>query len=93
MSSGGGRRLFCRCCGRQFAPETLRERLTGTCSDERCYLPFSEASADKIQHDYKDYTAFRFTCLGCGVTIATGDKSERLCPRCRRRNRRYSSIP
>ena len=74
-------RLVCKKCNCLFEPQTLRERVTGTCEKDECYVPFSD---DKdVKHYVNDYTKYHFKCLKCSEQIHTNDISERLCPKCR----------
>lgn len=78
------KRMICKICGALFVPETYRERVTGTCAQDSCYVPFSDVG--NVQHYHKDFVHYHFACLRCGGQIATNDKTERLCTKCRKRN-------
>ena len=68
-------------------PETLRERSTGTCDREECYVSFNDT--ENIKYHEQSFVKYKFSCLKCGQSIHTDDRSERLCENCRAKNKKY----
>ncbi|MFH1728097.1 MAG: hypothetical protein ABIA04_06735 [Pseudomonadota bacterium] len=79
-------RLICKKCGKIFIPLTYRESVTGTCSDDDCYVSFSDT--DDKEHVQADLYKYSFNCLKCDEKIFTNEISDRLCSKCREKNKR-----
>ena len=85
------KRMICKKCGDIFIPETYREKITGTCSKEDCWVPSSDT--ENIKYVKEDQYKYKFTCLKCNEIIYTNTASTRLCNTCRQKNKRIHVGP
>jgi len=80
------KRMICKKCGAIFTPETYREKITGTCSKEKCWVPSSDT--ENIEYLKEDQFKYKFNCLKCNEIIYTDNPATRLCRNCRQKNKR-----